>query len=380
MDVRDVSSTSLRGLRIALAADGPPAEQRTNSGVARGMLEALQVHPDVENVVPIDAGFRGALKALVALHAIMPSEARWRLKYSQGRGAVRMRSRVVTKHLDRIQTDIDIVLLIRGIFEPLPYPYVSFIDSTVALAQAGWPPLAPARRSMTWSVTADRAQLRAAEHVFTAGRHVAEHLIADYGLPSERVTAIGGGLNFPLDALPPWAPARRPTILFVGHDFERKGGDVLIEAFHHVQRAVPDARLLLVGRGVPERTGDPAITSLGEVTDRHELSELYRSATVLCLPARFEPYGLVLLEAMAHGVPCVGTKVGAIPEILKEGRLGLLIEAEDAAGLADALLELIRDPALQQHLSVHGRREVAANGTWAAVADRLVRKLQPLVV
>jgi starch synthase len=343
------------------------------------MLEALQAHPAVENVVPIDAGFRGALKVLVGLHAIMPSEERWRLKYSQGRGAVRMRSRVVTKHLDRIHTDIDIVLLIRGLFEPLPYPYVSFIDSTVALAQAGWPPLAPARRSLTWSVTADRAQLRAAEHVFTAGRHVADHLIADYGLPSERVTAIGGGLNFPLEALPPWAPARRPTILFVGHDFERKGGDVLVEAFHHVQRAVPDARLLLVGRGVPVRTGDPAITSLGEVTDRHELSELYRSATVLCLPARFEPYGLVLLEAMAHGVPCVGTRVGAIPEVLQEGRLGLLIEAEDAGGLADALLELIRDPSLQQHLSVHGRREVAANGTWAAVADRLVRKLQPLV-
>lgn len=378
MNVRDVSSTSPRRLRIALTADGPPAEQRTNSGVARGMLEALQAHPAVESVVPIDAGFRGALKVLVALHAIMPSEAGWRLKYSQGRGAVRMRSRVVTKQLDRIHTDIDIVLLIRGLFEPLPYPYVSFIDSTVALAQAGWPPMAPSSRSLSWSVAADRAQLRGAEHVFTAGQHVAEHVIADYGLPPERVTAIGGGLNFPLAALPPWAPARRPTILFVGHDFERKGGDVLIEAFHRVRRTIPDARLQLVGRGVPVRTGDSAITAFGEVTNRDELSELYRGATALCLPARFEPYGLVLLEAMAHGVPCVGTRVGAIPEILQEGQLGLLVAAEDASGLADALLELIRDPALQQHLSVQGRREVAANGTWAAVADRLVRKLQQL--
>ncbi|HEU5486384.1 MAG TPA: glycosyltransferase family 4 protein, partial [Microlunatus sp.] len=362
-----MSSTGLRGLRVALAADGPPTDQRTNSGVARGMLEALRAHPAVESVVPIDAGFRGARKALVALHAIMPSQAEWRLKYSQGRGAVRMRSRIVTKRLQRIQTDIDIVLLIRGLYEPLPYPYVNFIDSTVGLAQIAWPPWAPTRRrSASWSLAADRAQLRAAEHVFTAGRHVAEHVIADYGVAEDRVSAIGGGLNFPIDGLPPWEPSQPPTILFVGHDFERKGGDVLIEAFHRVRQAIPTAHLVLVGRGVPMRTGDAAITSLGEVTDRHELSELYRRATALCLPARFEPYGLVLLEAMAHGLPCIGTRVGAIPEILQDGELGLLVDAGDTRGLADALVLLLQDLAMQQRLSTQGRVEVAANGTWVA--------------
>ena len=137
-----------------------------------------------------------------------------------------------------------------------------------------------------------------------------------------------------------------------------------------VRRTIPDARLLLVGRGacLPERAA--GISLLGEMDDRHQLSELYRSATVFCLPARFEPSGLAVLEAMAHGLPCVATRVGAMSEILHDGQLGLLVDPEDVQGLADTLTSLLHDRRLQDTLSQRARSAVEAQETWDAVADR----------
>ena len=119
----------------------------------------------------------------------------------------------------------------------------------------------------------------------------------------------------------------------------------------------------------------PASPSFGQLDDRHKLSELYRSATVFCLPARFEPYGLALHDAMAHGLPCVATRVGAMSEILHDGQLGLLVEPEDVEGLAGTLTSLLQDRGLQDTLSQRARSAVETQRTWDAVADRLVSKL-----
>ena len=148
------------------------------------------------------------------------------------------------------------------------------------------------------SVGVEQAHLSSAQHVFTAAQQVADHVTRGYGIPADRVTAIGGGLNYPLSAIPDRAPSLQPTILFVGHDFERKGGDILVKAFQRVRAAIPDARLLLVGRGAYLRGNHaylqgnhPGVTVWGEIDDRHQLSALYRTATLLCLPARLSPSG-----------------------------------------------------------------------------------------
>jgi glycosyltransferase involved in cell wall biosynthesis len=365
----------LRRLRVALVANGPADDLHTSSGVAHGMLEALRGHRLVERVVVIDAGFRGFRKSAVAVRTFKLPEAGWRVKYSQGRVAVRVRSRLVRRQLRRFGCDVDVAVLVRGLYEPLDCPYALFIDSTTALTQAGWPPLALGPGSHAWSVRADSAQLHRAAHVFTASRHVAEHVVLDYGIPHDRVSTIGGGLNYALAEVPQHRPSSVPTVLFVGHDFRRKGGDVLVEAFRRVRAEIPTAQLQLVGRQTSRVEGGAGVVVLGEVDDRRRLSQLYSAASVFCLPARFEPYGLVLLEAMAHGVPCVGTRVGAIPEILADGNLGLLVDAEDPAGLADTLITLLRNRELRGTLSKRGRADVEATKTWDMVADRLVQTL-----
>jgi glycosyltransferase involved in cell wall biosynthesis len=211
-----------------------------------------------------------------------------------------------------------------------------------------------------------------AAHVFTMGAPARESLIADYGVAAERITVAGGGLT--LERMPePGTPASEPVIVFVGRDFERKGGEVLLRAFAHVREQVPAARLELIG--VERRPVPPGVTSHGKLSDREALAAFYRRARVFCMPSLYEPYGFVFGEAMAHGIPCVGTTVQSIPELLDHGAAGLLVPPGDAVALADALLRLLRDEQLARDLGARGREYVERTQSWDLVAARVADTL-----
>jgi glycosyltransferase involved in cell wall biosynthesis len=113
------------------------------------------------------------------------------------------------------------------------------------------------------------------------------------------------------------------------------------------------------------------VTGYGKVRDRDRLAELYRGARAFCLPSLYEPYGLVLIEAMAHGIPCIGSTVQSIPEILDGGRAGLLVPPGDSDALAEALIRLLTDDELAGSLAASGPRRVAESFTWDDVAARI---------
>src|SRR5947209_19102203 len=100
------------------------------------------------------------------------------------------------------------------------------------------------------------------------------------------------------------------------------------------------------------------------------MAELYRATRVFCMPSLYEPWGLAYVEAMAHGVPCVGTTTQSIPEILDQGRAGLLVPPGSTEALADALTRLCTDLELAVALGQAGRRHVARALTWDHVAER----------
>jgi glycosyltransferase involved in cell wall biosynthesis len=100
---------------------------------------------------------------------------------------------------------------------------------------------------------------------------------------------------------------------------------------------------------------------------------------MFCLPSLYEPYGLVLIEAMAHGVPCVGTAVQSIPEILGAGEAGSIVPPGDEGALAAALLELLIDDELAGRLGMAGRRAVEKGLTWDHVAARMLHVIDSLV-
>ena len=111
------------------------------------------------------------------------------------------------------------------------------------------------------------------------------------------------------------------------------------------------------------------------MADRQRLQDLYRQAAVFVLPSLCDPSPLVLLEAMAHGLPCVGTKVGAMPEFISDGDTGLLVPPGDASALAGAMEQFLTDGDARGCMGQTGRKRLEKQFTWKQTVGRMNAEL-----
>jgi glycosyltransferase involved in cell wall biosynthesis len=172
-----------------------------------------------------------------------------------------------------------------------------------------------------------------------------------------------------------------PYLLFVGRLASNKGLPELVAAFAELAREHGDAHLVLIGAdgGMGPAIRDAArrhdvaarVHLLGHVADDALLAAAYRDARALVLPSEYEAFGLVLLEALAEGTPVVASRVGGIPEVVEDGRSGLLVPPHDVAALAGAIRRLWTDPTLARRLGATGRAEVVPRFTWDRTVDRI---------
>lgn len=184
----------------------------------------------------------------------------------------------------------------------------------------------------------------------------AESLEHDYGVDPERVHIFHPGASRPFFELCRRPEAGVPTILFVGGDFERKGGDTLLEAFAPLAR---QARLVLVtGAAVPERCG--VSVERGVTPGSARLLAAFAAADIFCLPTRGDCTSVAIEEAMAAGLPVVTTPVGSNEETVRDGESGLLVPPGDVAALRDALARLIDDAAVRRSMGMAARERAHA--------------------
>ena len=178
---------------------------------------------------------------------------------------------------------------------------------------------------------------------------------------------------------PQWqGTPRRPTIAFVGRlDEPRKGLPVLAEAVPRILARHPGARFLLLGRGDGEdalsRLGDAAgaVELLGPLDDEDKQA-LLRSVDLYVAPhTGGESFGIVLVEAMSAGAPVVASDLGAFRRVLDDGRTGVLFPAGNAGALAEAVADLLDDPAARAHLAVAAASAVRRYD-WSRVADQVL--------
>jgi alpha-maltose-1-phosphate synthase len=336
------------------------------SGIPRFLFGAVGRRFQLQ---PLSYGPRGPQRAALAAATFRPSRSRWRSEFHTGLLAQRVMSWLLQRRSSRLDLSFDLSLQALGWVRRQPRPYTLYLDQTRLMAERGWPDWMPIERHQRTRILARESEMYGgASHLFTMGRSAAESLVEEYGVASDRVTVVGGGLS--LDALPaPRELPAEPVILFVGKDFERKGGALLIEAFRRIRLQLPDATLHIVGTN--REFDDTGIKSWGRIASRERIAELYSSARVFTLPSHYEPFGLVLIEAMAFGVPCVGTSVESIPWILGGGDAGRLVPPGDAEGLAAALIELLTDDRLARSYANAGRRRVEEELTWDRVVDRM---------
>lgn len=358
-------------LQLVGAALGDPYDPHSVSGVPRHLFDALERRYPMAGRV--NAALRPWQRYSVALATFHPSRGRWRERFWKNELAFRLQSRNSRAGLAQIPLPYTAVIQVHALFRTTDAPYIVYVDNTHRQTLRGWPAWNPLRgRALDRWLADEQAIYERAIHLFTMGEPATESLRADYGIPDDRVTNVGGGAN--LTTIPARTEAtREPTILFVGKDWRRKGGDVLIEAFRLVRAHFPEARLQIVGTF--EAPTGPGIEVFGRVADRSLLSEMYARASIFCLPSRFDPFPLVLMEAMASGLPCVASAVCGIPEIVADGQTGLLVPHDDVPSLATALLRLLTRPEEARALGDAGRARIERQLSW----DRVVGRMAPVL-
>jgi glycosyltransferase involved in cell wall biosynthesis len=231
----------------------------------------------------------------------------------------------------------------------------------------------------------ERAALAAVQHVVVTSPATARLVASDYGVPAERITVAMPGSD---PVRPTQASKDGPVrLLSVGSVVPRKGYDVLIAAL----ATLTDLpwRLTIAG----DRTRDPdASAQLDADIARHalgnriallgaiapeRLTALYSEADAFVLASRFEGYGMAYAEAVAHGLPIIGTDAGAIPDTVP-AEAGLLTAPGDVPALAQALRSLIGDADLRQRLAAAARAAAPQLPSWQQSAQIFARALERL--
>jgi glycosyltransferase involved in cell wall biosynthesis len=168
----------------------------------------------------------------------------------------------------------------------------------------------------------------------------------------------------------------RPYLFGIGRFVPQKGFDVLIDAFGQIADEHPGHELVLAGDG-PEREALEARAGAGGFADRvvflggvsaSRAFSLFRGAAGFVLASRHEPQGIVVVEAMAAGTPVLATRVGGVPETVRHGENGLLVEGDDADSMAKGLRTLLDEPEAARARVAQAAVDVEVYD-WAHITD-----------
>jgi glycosyltransferase involved in cell wall biosynthesis len=380
-------------MNILVLCEGDAESRDSWSGITNSVV--MQLRADGHTVRTGDVDLSGLQRWLAAAHTFNPDRQRWSVRFRLGGDPFRRRSRLATRWIRQQPRKPDLILQVGATFEigaQHGVPYVLYCDSNIRMAEHG------RASGFSHAVHLGPAELQAvrareqrvydgAAAIFTISERLRRSFIEDIGAPPDRVVAVHAGPNFDVDSIGDTRRAARgnrpPTILFVGRQFERKGGDIVLAAFETVRTRIPDARLIIIG---PERLDIdvPGVESLGFLNkdipaERERLLDAYRSADVFCLPTRFEPFGIVFLEAMFFGLPCVGTDAWAVPEMITDGVTGFTVPVGETSALADRLVFLLENPAEAARMGAAAAHRARTEFTWRAVVDRMMEKIDSLV-
>jgi glycosyltransferase involved in cell wall biosynthesis len=208
-------------------------------------------------------------------------------------------------------------------------------------------------------------------------------LLEGDGISESRVFTVYEGIDVERVAHAPlvsvheelWLPSHAPVVGNIGALVEQKGQRHLIDAAAAVLREVPDARFVILGEG-------PLRASLEQQVKASRLEKhvflpgfrvdaigLLKSFDVFVMCSQMEGLGTSILDAMAAGKPVVGTRTGGIPEVVNNGETGLLVPPADPDRLAEAIVELLRDPAKRQRMGEAGWVRVRGQFTLERMID-----------
>jgi glycosyltransferase involved in cell wall biosynthesis len=256
-------------------------------------------------------------------------------------------------------------------FSVLSEAHIILEDMTIRQAQEfGWGGISRLEQRRVDRLIAQQLdQYRVADCCCFLSDWSAKSCLNDYGITATNVAIVGVGAS--MAGLPARRVANPPRYLFIGMDWERKNGDMVLRAFERLRFTFPDAALDLVGKHpvlLPEGVVGHGVLSQTNIDERATLARLFRQATVFVLPSLCEPAGIVFAESLSWGLPSICGSVGGAAWLV--GDAGLTVDPHVEDELVAAMLALC-DPDLYSTLAARAA-ERASWLTWAAVSERLV--------
>jgi glycosyltransferase involved in cell wall biosynthesis len=373
-----------RRRHLAFAAMWGPDPEATWSGTPFQLRGALRERCDVEDVgVELSPSVQTALKLA---HA-RPTRSGVVTSWSHSALTDRVVARRLARHpaLARVEA----ALLIQDL-AALTVPYLTYQDMSfgalLRLRDAGhdliqFPALSA--RKLARRRERQAAIYAEATGVLCMSRWLAAEVELD-GVDPSKIHVVHPGRNSPVRRTPDTSALRGPfrdaaeprSLLFLGRDFFRKGGDIVVSALASVRaRYRSDTRLIVAGpKHWPLPTAPPpGVSFLGPVPRTH-VARLMEACDLLVMPSRFEGFGIVFAEALIAGRPCVARRAFAMPEIVRPGETGRLVDGDDISELADAICESLVDEALYDNVWAQ-RSDAERYWSWGRAADEVLAAL-----
>ncbi len=352
----------------------PPFDPLSWSGSSAHFFRALQTHRILSNACEVSMG--QFPEGLAKARTISLPIRRWKARYHASVPRFCALTDVARKIVAR-QSDINGIIQIGAWFSggaTTSIPCFGYHDANAALLYRHYGRGLLSERARQRHLSWERSVYSALTGIFVMSKWLADSFSRDFDVPRSKLHVVGAGINIAqLPEVPerPWSP---PRFLFVGKDFERKGGRFLLQAFRRVRDVIADAELIIVGPTL--QIDQPGVVCAGyitksEVAGAMRLNQLFSSATTVVLPSIYEPFGISLLEGMAYGLPCIAADRCAMPEIVRHEESGLIVRAEDSVSLANAMIEIAQHPRDAARMGANGRKRVEFDYTWNTVAGRV---------
>src|SRR5215213_7199546 len=339
-------------MRIGFACAWEKVPEQTWSNIPWRLRRALQRR---EDVTVIDLGVQySALQTLLKYTHVVYRQGRWRTTYYWSPYYDRMVQKKLRASL--LKTPVDAVIQV-GDLAHLDEPYYIYQD-------------------LSFDVLARFYE--SATGVFAMSQWFANTLIEWSGVSPDKITVVYAGLNsvgaIKENAVSGVAATKNTPVklLFVGSDFFRKGGDIVLKAMALLRRDhLPKVQLTIVGpdrwplpSGIPE-----GVVFWGKCTPP-EIGQLFHEHDLFVMPSRFEAFGIGFIEALAHGIPVIGRSAFAMPEVIQPGKNGALVRTEDPAELASAIMVVLNNPTIRRY-TLQTMQDVRAQYSWDTVAERM---------
>ncbi len=243
-------------------------------------------------------------------------------------------------------------------------------------------------RIMFYPLVMQHLVTRRMDRVITVSESAAEETRCTFKVPREKIRVVYNGIDTEMFRELNGKRKERGRLLVVANTTDRKKGVIYLLRALKLLREEMDVKLTIVDRGAPDNNYTPALVErLGldgsvEFTGRLPVEEVvgcYARAEVAVVPSLYEGFCLPAAEAMACGLPVVATTAGALPEVVEDGKCGILVPPRDHHALAGALKRLLDDESLRQAMGKEGRERVKRCFTWEEAARKTLEVYREVV-